>query len=61
MKLRFANKALLAPNVSQPLIGPLEALAYGSGMDGKRRTRMKMRTDVADIAVRNSSRSVSRV
>jgi len=61
MKLRFANRALLAPNVSHPLKGPLAAPAYKSGMDGKRRTRMRMRTDVADVAVMNSSRRVSRV
>ena len=61
MKLRFANMALLAPNFSQPLKGPLPAPAYKSGMDGKTRTRMRMRIDVADVAVRKSNKRVSRV
>jgi len=61
MKLRFANRVLLAPNLFHPFIGPVAAAAYESGMDGKRRMRIRMRTDVADVAVRNSSRRVSRV
>lgn len=61
MKLRFADRVLLAPNFSQPFKGPLAAPPYESGMDGKMRTRMRTRMDVAVIAVRKSNKRVSRV